>query len=265
MNKYSISIIIPTFNSAEYLSDCLTSLTVQTYREFEVLIMDGLSKDNTINIANLFANKLPSIRIYSEADKGIYDAMNKGVNLSKGNWVYFLGSDDALANENALLFISDWLTDGNNFVYGNVYRTNSKRIYDGAFDKEKLMHKNICHQAIFYHVSLFQCLGGYDLQYKICADWAFNLKCFGWKMLKPKHVNTIVCNYRDGGTSGSVRDEVFYKNQLRIISQSYHSSYWNNIFQTYKYTFLTKAIEDKAKRNYPGFLYFYLLFRFHLS
>ena len=95
-----LSIIIPTFNSAKTLSRCLDSVISQSFTDWEVLMMDGVSNDDTIKIASSYQDS--RIQIYSEPDKGIYDAMNKGIDKAQGEWLYFLGSDDWLFNCNSL-------------------------------------------------------------------------------------------------------------------------------------------------------------------
>ena len=87
-----LSIINPTFNSAKTLSRCLDSVISQSFTDWEVLMMDGVSNDDTIKIASSYQDS--RIRIYSEPDKGIYDAMNKGIDKAHGEWLYFIDSDD---------------------------------------------------------------------------------------------------------------------------------------------------------------------------
>src|SRR2546422_844446 len=94
------SIILPTFNSAAQIATALESILNQTFNDFEILVLDGCSGDNTIEIAKSY--KDTRIRIWSEKDEGIYDAMNKGIEKATGKWLYFLGSDDELYN-NAIL------------------------------------------------------------------------------------------------------------------------------------------------------------------
>ena len=113
-----LSIIIPTFNSAKTLSRCLDSVISQSFTDWEVLMMDGVSNDDTIKIASSYQDS--RIRIYSEPDKGIYDAMNKGIDKAQGEWLYFLGSDDWLYNSESFddLFNND--VDSYDVIYGDV-------------------------------------------------------------------------------------------------------------------------------------------------
>ena len=91
-----ISIIIPTFNAESTILKALESILQQTFKDFEILIIDGLSKDKTIEIVENLKDS--RIKIHSDKDIGIYDAMNKGIHYAQGKWLYFIGSDDYLYN-----------------------------------------------------------------------------------------------------------------------------------------------------------------------
>lgn len=207
------SIIIPTYNSEATLSVALDSVRSQTYQNLEVLIMDGKSEDKTLKIAESYKKVFPRIRIYSEKDKGIYDAMNKGINLAKGSWLYFMGSDDNFYEKDTLEKIS-FNTSGNLVVYGSVYSPRFNGIYDGAFTLSKLTKKNICHQSIFFHKNLFRITGKFNLKYPAHADWDHNLKWFFSSKVKSKYVNQVVANYADGGYSSINGDEIFKKDKF---------------------------------------------------
>ena len=164
-----ISIIIPTFNSAKTLAVCLDSILKQSFTDFEVLIMDGLSTDNTLEIAKSYDDI--RLIISSEKDNGIYDAMNKGITQSKGEWIYFLGSDDRLFNKNVFSEVYEIQKKGNSkIIYGNVLIegqagwAKNGQIYDGEFSLSKLIERNICHQAIFYKKEVFDKLGLYNIK-----------------------------------------------------------------------------------------------------
>jgi glycosyltransferase involved in cell wall biosynthesis len=217
MNKKSpfFSIIIPIYNSQINLYECLNSIIIQNYKNFEILLIDCLSTDNSLIIASSFNDK--RIRIFSEKDNGIYDAMNKGINLSKGKWLYFLGSDDKLFDFSILNSVAELDYAFNcNFIYGNVIFNNSRTIYDGLFSREKLVsEKNICHQSIFYNKILFDNLGRYNLNFKILADWDFNIRCFSYPDIKIKYIDLIIAFYEDiSGISKSNKEEINFTKLL---------------------------------------------------
>jgi glycosyltransferase involved in cell wall biosynthesis len=205
------SIIIPTFNSGKTLRRCLDSIFLQTCQRFEIYIIDNCSSDNTLEIIKEF--ECTCSRIYTESliDDGIYDAMNKGISLANGEWLYFMGSDDTLYDRNVLARIAEETqTTKASIIYGNViingenqWNLNGKA-FAGEFSLERLLRLNICHQAIFYHRSVFDKCGNYDLNYPVFADYAFNLKCFS--KVTFSYLNLIIANFWVGGHSTTNHD-----------------------------------------------------------
>jgi len=202
-----LSIVIPTFNSSKTIGSCLASIGNQTFNDFEVVIQDGLSTDNTLEIVCEFqlANSRIEVNIERAMDRGAYDAMNRGVSRAHGSWLYFLGSDDELDDENVLgKAMRRDLTDSNDVLYGDVRIVGDcwvpdGSIYDGPFDLPKLLRRNICHQAIFYRADLLRRAGKYNLEYAVWADWELNLRC--WALTKFKYVNLVVARFHAGGIS----------------------------------------------------------------
>jgi glycosyltransferase involved in cell wall biosynthesis len=204
-----LSIVIPTYNSEKTIERCLNSLICQTYQDFEVCIVDAASSDGTIEKIDGFRSKSQNICVLSETDKGTYDAMNKGIDLAQGKWIYFLGSDDEIHDENVFSDIFKVEPDKNcGIVYGNVRIDGDTpwakdgQIYDGEFTIEQLLERNICHQAIFYRTKMFKKLGKYNLRYPVCADWELNLRFF--PKTKSKYLDRIVANFYGGGISSKV-------------------------------------------------------------
>lgn len=200
------SIIIPTYNSANTLAACLESILNQTFQNFEIIIVDGVSTDNTFSIVKHYQNECSNIRWFSEKDKGIYDAMNKGICLAKGGWIFFLGSDDTLGNNETLKKVFNCNLENHNVIYGNARLIGDTvwakdgDIYDGKFDLKKLLTKNICHQTIFYNLSyLKRNVGLFNIDYNVCSDWDFNLRC--WANDPMFYIDIIVCNFYGGGMS----------------------------------------------------------------
>lgn len=134
-----ISIIVPTFNAAALIGECLESLGRQTLTDLEVLVLDGGSRDETVSVAHHRARGDARIRVFSEPDRGIYDAMNKGVKRSRGRWLLFLGSDDRLGSGDVLERISPLLRDDVDIVYGDVFHERRQCRVGGAFSVERLM------------------------------------------------------------------------------------------------------------------------------
>ncbi len=200
-----LSIIIPTFNSVSTIRETIESIINQTYKNVEILVLDNISKDATCNIVNEYVNKYPQIKLNSEKDKGVYDAMNKGINLSKGEFLYFMGSDDVFYSNTTLELIFSKENLNYDFIYGNVIFKKSKKIHSGKSNLSKLVDNQmgICHQAIFYKKRVFEIIGNYNLKYFIHADYDFNIRCFQNTQIKIKYVDMIVAIFNESGISGT--------------------------------------------------------------
>ncbi len=209
-----LSIIMPTYNSAATLDVALESIINQTFQNIEVLIIDGLSSDDTIEIAKKYQLKFPQLKIISEEDKGIYDAMNKGIGVAKGEWVYFMGSDDSLYETTTIeQVLNNEKIKNLDVIYGNVYSSSFNGVYDGEFTYKKLAIKNICHQAIFYRLRAFKKTGKFNIKYKVLADWDHNIRWFFNSRVSKVYTNQIIANFGEGGFSSNYVDQVFEKDK----------------------------------------------------
>ena len=208
MNPF-FSIIIPTFNSESTIKSAIESIINQSYTNYEIVIVDGLSTDKTLELLIGYINE--KIKIASEKDNGIYDAMNKGITISKGEWLIFLGSDDKLYSNHVLQDVARIIEaeDKYQVLYGNVYSTRFNGFYDGEFDENKIFYKNICHQSVFFRKTVFQLIGQFELKYKAHSDWHHNMKWFLNKLIKNKYINLIIADYADGGYSSTHGDILF--------------------------------------------------------
>lgn len=213
-----LTILIPSFNGAGALVGALESIAQQTFTDFEVLVIDGGSRDNTTDVITAYAH-LP-IRFYSEPDEGIYDAINKGIGLSRGAFIYVLGCDDRLAGADVLASIfTNEEALRSHVVYGNVRMSSTQRIYDGKFTSSKLVQRNICHQAIFTHRTVFERLGRYERRYRVFADWEFNMRWFYADWVKKTYLPVVVAHYTDTGFSARQPDEAFWQEHDQLLRQ----------------------------------------------
>jgi glycosyltransferase involved in cell wall biosynthesis len=239
MSPY-FSIVIPTFNSGNQINTALRSILDQSYDSYEILIVDGLSTDATVSIAESYNNE--KIIINSEKDKGIYDAMNKAIKIANGQWLYFLGSDDSLFDKNVLKEVYDASKDYPcDVIYGDVSSSRFNGLYDGEFDKTKILKKNICHQAIFLNRTAFLKVGKFNIEYKVYGDWDHNIRWFFSKKIVHKYVDLTIANYADGGFSSTSQDLLYQKHQA--INHAIHS---NGIYSVKEKYFIIKAVLRKA-------------------
>ncbi|OSC39383.1 glycosyltransferase family 2 protein [Mycobacterium decipiens] len=218
------SIVIPTFNVASTLRSCLDSITGQTHRDFELVMVDGGSTDRTPDIANRYAPSLGKrLVIHCGPDEGPYDAMNHGVRLASGTWVLFLGADDTLYEPDVLGQVASFIAEHqpSDLVYGDVIMRSKRSRYAGAFDVDRLLfEQNICHQAIFYRRELFASIGPYNLRYRLWADWDFNIRCFSNPALVTRYMDIVVANYNDTSGLSMKEDEEFKKRLPRFVGAS---------------------------------------------
>lgn len=210
--KPFLSIIIATLNSEKTIDACIVSILNQTFSDYEVLIMDGASQDGTFSKLTKYDDS--RINIYVEKDSGVYDAMNKGIKTAKGEWIYFLGSDDRFHDCCVLeQMFQEICRSRVDIIYGDVYNERTSKIYGGEFVAADFLHKNICHQAIIYSQKVFKSVGDFDLKYKVLADWAHNFRWFFNKQIRKKYIQLIVARYADTGLSHRVTDECFQRNK----------------------------------------------------
>lgn len=205
------SIIIPTFNADKTLARALDSIASQTFKGLEVLIQDGQSTDRTLAIAETFKEKIPQLTITSEDDYGIYDGMNKALERVTGEYIYFMGSDDAFFDTDVLKEVAyEFMENPVDVIYGDVFSSRFNGRYDGPFTPEKIVRQNICHQAMFMRRSVFDLIGPFKLEYKAQADWHHNISWMLHKNVSRVYIDMIVANYADGGFS-SVNNDLRFR------------------------------------------------------
>lgn len=209
-----LSVIIPTYNSSKHLDKALQSLVEQSFDDFEVIVIDGLSTDSTHEIFSSFSRNFNHAVWISEKDGGVYDAMNKGVKASKGEWIYFLGSDDKLIDPTVLQQVHQFISNTRaDVVYGDIINRTLKAPYDGVFSVHKLYWQNISHQALFFRRGVFDIVGLFLLRYRVLADWEHNLRWFLSDKIKHEHVDLIIAEYGHEGLSSKNTDPLFYRDR----------------------------------------------------
>lgn len=216
MEQKLFSIITPTYNCGTKIVQTINSVLSQDGNLFEYIVIDGNSQDGTQSEIEKFN---AHIKFVSEPDLGVYDAMNKGIDMARGKYIYFLGAGDTL-RANALRNLAGMMPESElAFVYGNVYWVDEAFIYGGEFDKLRLETYNICHQAIFYERAIFDVIGKYELRYKILADYVLNIKCFGNDNIQKIYLDYVVANFEGGGLSAHQKDAALVEALPRLIEE----------------------------------------------
>lgn len=210
-----VSILIVTYNAVKDLPACLASIKAQAYPALQVVIVDGGSRDGTLE---LIQDNSEVIDFYiSEADDGIYDAMNKGLDYLKGDWVYFLGADDTLLpGFSDMLFHT--LKDPGAIYYGSTIFKGEK--YKGHLSTYTMAKIGINHQAMIYPMRVFRKYR-FDTRYRIAADRILNLWCLKDPEFHFEFVDYILANFNHTGVSSLEKDPLYEKQKYRLAFKYY--------------------------------------------
>lgn len=206
-----VSIIIATFNAGKTLKVALTSVLNQTFQSWECVIVDGGSKDNTVEIIREYELKDNRFRHISEPDNGIYDAFNKGWRMAKGEWVYYLGSDDRLTKESFTALLKEKHPDCD-VISGDVWIEK----LDGTIKPNVSKGFNGCHQGKLVRRSIIEKMNGFDEQYRILADKDLMIKMekYGVKIV---NIHSMVAYFFMDGASQKLSNEwKRYKERVKI-------------------------------------------------
>ena len=166
MDNPIVSIIIATYNSGKTIRCALDSVKSQSYQDWECVVVDGASKDDTMDIVREYADNDSRFRYVSEPDHGIYDAFNKGWKMAAGEWVHYLGSDDRLTKDGLEQLLSTPNLDDYEIVSGNCY---IEKI-DGTIKENISKGFGGCHQGKLTRKTALERFGGFDERFSIMAD-----------------------------------------------------------------------------------------------
>lgn len=219
------SIITVTFNAAETLPATLASVKEQSCKLYEYIVMDGVSKDNTVELAK--AAGIHNARIFSSPDKGLYDAMNKAIDEATGEYLIFLNAGDAFHSPDTLQTIADSIMkhDFPGIVYGQTQLVNSnrQRIGDRHLTAPENLTLNsfaegmlVCHQAF---IALRRIVGHYDLRYRFSADYEWCIRCLKHSRNNVYIPHTIIDYLSEGLTTANRKASL--KERFNIMCHYY--------------------------------------------
>jgi glycosyltransferase involved in cell wall biosynthesis len=204
--KPLITIVTATYNVAKYLPAAIQSVRVQNYNNIEFIVVDGASTDGTVDVIR--ANEDVIDYWVSEPDKGIYDAWNKGVSLSSGEWIAFLGADDIYLAGAIQAYVTSIHTCGDNlpqYLSSRVNLTSGSKVLRTIGQPWNWMafrkYMNVAHVGSMHHRLLFEKYGLFDESYKICGDYEFLLR--PRSSLRAAYLSEITVNMSIGGISGT--------------------------------------------------------------
>lgn len=205
-----VSIITVCYNSEKYIESAIKSILSQNYNNIEYIVIDGGSNDRTLEIVYKYS-ELSTIRIkvISEPDEGIYDAMNKGVKLAEGDIIGILNSDDFYINNEVITdVVGAFEATNTDMVYGNlvfVDREDTNKIVRvwNTFKGEFLKGWNPPHPSTFIKNSVYKEFGYYKKEYKISSDYDLFYRMIEIGKVNHHHLNKILVKMRVGGASTS--------------------------------------------------------------
>jgi len=215
-----ISIITATFNSENSLKETLNSLFNQDYNNIESIIIDGNSTDSTLGIVERFHNKSKNIKLISEPDDGIYDALNKGLALATGDLIGFVHSDDLLASSEVISeLVSEIQNENLDGVYGDLQYVDKEntnkiiRFWKSCEFKPNLLREGWMppHPTLFLKKEVYEKYGLFDLSFNISADYDFMLRVLNDSQLKFGYLPKVITKMRVGGTSNRSLENIIKK------------------------------------------------------
>ena len=216
-----ITIITVCVNAEKTIKDTIESVLKQSYKDFEYIIVDGKSSDDTLKIISTYQDK--RIKLISEKDKGLYDAMNKGIKLATGDIIGTINSDDILASEDVFQTVIDNFDENTDVIYANI------KYYNEDFSKVKRdfvsgtkENEYFCpaHPSMYVRKEIYQRIGTYNTSYKIASDFDFMVRC-NLNNVRYKYIDKYFVYMRYGGKSnGFVGYLENYKECFEILRQN---------------------------------------------
>jgi glycosyltransferase involved in cell wall biosynthesis len=203
-NTPLFSIITVCYNEEQTIEKTCKSVSAQTSKKFEWIVIDGKSTDKTLSILKKYKKNMSNL--LSEKDKGVYDAMNKGISKANGKYLLFLNGGDALVDKNVLENASNLIKEDeekSDIYYGDAIYDNGEVVDFGhsKLNKKFFKTKTISHQSTFINKNLFSKYGKYNLKYKIVADFDFWVKTIAINKVKTKHLPLIISIFDLAGIS----------------------------------------------------------------
>lgn len=191
-----ITVVTPCLNAEKTIQNTAESVLNQSYQDIEYIIIDGKSDDKTVEILERYKSDL-RVKIISERDNGLYNAMNKAIQICSGEYIIFMNSGDSFCDNNVITDLVPHLNA--DIVYGNAIRVFQNQIiretYRGKYKVTcmLLMGRMMCHQSVFTKTSIMRQYG-FDEQYRICADYDFIVRAKKNKC-SMNYIDRDVCNF----------------------------------------------------------------------
>lgn len=214
-NDVLVSIVTPCYNSEKTIRQTLDCMVRQTYQNYEYIIVDGASTDATMEIISQYRCRFGGkLKVVSEPDNGIYDAMNKGISMASGQVVGIVNSDDYYENDAIENIVAAMTDEKYQILYGFLRCLDGDReIKVELYHHNNLVHKMITHPTCFVTKPVYEDYGMYDTSYRSSADYEFMLRVYDRGGVSFIPVYKIISNLRYGGMSHS---EIGYRETIKL-------------------------------------------------
>ncbi len=199
-NQPKLSIITINLNNRAGLEQTIRSVVGQTFTDFEYIVIDGASTDGSVEVIKQYADRIDYW--VSEPDKGIYNAMNKGIKVAKGEYLLFLNSGDGLYNRTTLEEVVRKINN-EDIVFGNVISGASLWKPSHQLELYQVFKRSLPHQGSFLRRSLFDSIGYYNEKFRVISDWEFFMRAIFEFKCSYKYIDVIVAEYEKGGMSNN--------------------------------------------------------------
>jgi glycosyltransferase involved in cell wall biosynthesis len=264
------SIITVCKNAENAIEKTIQSVLSQNYENIEYIIIDGASTDNTNALLKKYRNRIAYY--ISEKDEGIYHAMNKGINIAKGDILFFLNAGDVFTDEFVVeKVVKAFSKTDIEFLYGDIFFNNGvseKLVQFNYVDKAFFLDKNLCHQSIFYKSEVFNKCGHFDENYSMLADYEWNIRGLVQCKLKSAHIPIPIAKFGLDGISATAdkRLKKLKRAQRRQLKKTYFTKMELMLFRLFLKPYirtLNKTGLTKGKLIYVKLLKTIFRFNFH--
>jgi glycosyltransferase involved in cell wall biosynthesis len=225
-----VSLLTVVYNGEKHIEDCVKSIICQTYNDIEYIVIDGGSTDSTLSILEKYKSSIDCF--ISEKDKGMYDALNKGINLATGDIIGILNADDMLAAKDVISnIVSCFKSNNSDAVYGNLNYIHPednqiiRKWVSKQFTKRDIeLGWMPAHPTLYIKRELFNRFGNYSLDFGTAADYELMLRYLYHYQIKAVFLNKLIVNMRTGGMSNASS-----KHRYHALINDYKAIKANNI------------------------------------